>query len=465
MIDVPIDGSGSGPGLIVQSFDGEVGVGLAACTASGGHCDRPEMNVAANGSQVVQVTSRSVVVYSYAGSVLKTTTLPSFITAAGVTANATPIEPHVVYDEFIQRWIVTATCAFDCVMVSATSDATGGWAGIYLDNYGADPSIHLGYDANGVYLSEVQPGTNPDASVGGVAGVYFAIPSAEMKWTGTFAPTHKNRAANMPIDGMPSVDQNSSKTSGDPAFFASRTCGGNCQNAVGYSFQWIVNPVTWSGSTASYGADQVIKTNVGSTQNQWIYNVPIAAVSQLGSTMQIRPIEGHRLMNVSQVGSHLYGALGSGPCTNSTSCGAQGTDANDLFFWVELDCTTATSCVVSQTGKVSDPTNHLVFATIGAASNGDLSIVAASTGATIDPTILVWTHTANDALNTFTGPTTVIAGTQPDTCIANPVSFASAVGIATVRDPVDPTKLWTTHQYSNSAAPCTWATRIVELAP
>ncbi len=465
VIDAAIDAPGSGGGPIVQSFDGEVGVGLTACESTGGHCDRPEMNVAANGSQVVQVTSRSVVVYSYAGAVLQTTPMTTFITGAGVTANATPIEPHIVYDEFIQRWIVTATCAFDCVMVSATSDATGAWAGIYLDNYGNDPSIHLGYDANGVYLSEVQPGTNPDAGFAGVAGVYFAIPSAEMKWTGTFAPAHKNRVANMPIDGMPSIDQNPNTPTTDAAFFVSRTCSGSCQNTSAYAFQWIVNAVTWSGTTATYGPDQLIKSSVGSTQDQWFYFTPIAAVSQLGSAVQIRPIEGHRLMNVAQAGTHVYGALGSGPCTNAATCGSQGTDANNLFFWFDLDCTTATACVVSQTGKVSDPTNHLEFATIGAATNGDLSIVAASTGATIDPTVVLWTHTGNDAANTVSAPETVIAGTQPDTCVNNPVSFASAVGISTVRDPVDPTKLWTTHQYSNSASPCTWATRIVELAP
>ena len=425
----------------------------------------PEMNVAANGSQVVQVTSRSVVVYSYTGAVLDTMSLASFITGAGVTPNANPIEPHVVYDEFIQRWIISATCSLDCVMVSATSDATGAWAGIYLDNYGADPSVHLGYDANGVYFSEVQAGMNPDAGFSGYAGVYFAIPSAEMKWTGTFAPTHKNRVANMPIDGMPATDQNQNTGTSDPAFFVSRTCSGSCQNTSGYAFEWIVNAVTWSGTTATYGADQLIKTNVGSTQNAWFYYTPIAAVAQAGSTVQIRPIEGHRLMNIAQAGTHLYGALGSGPCTSSTSCGAQGTDANNLFFWVDLDCTTASACVVNQTGKVADPTNHLEFATIGAASNGDLSIVAVSTGATIDPTMLLWTHKATDAASIVSAPITVMAGTQPDTCVNNPVSFASAVGIATVRDPIDPTKLWTSHQYSNSASPCTWATRIVELAP
>jgi hypothetical protein len=460
-----IDGTDAPSAMtIVHSFDGQIGAGLTACTAMGGHCDRPEMNAAANGSQVVQVSSIGVSVYSYTGTLLATTPLPMFITNAGLqTTGPKAIEPHVVYDEFIQRWVITVSAAFDGLLVSASSDATGAWAGVYIDNDPNDPSIHLGYDINGVYLSEVQAGTNPDAGFNGVAGVYFAIPSSEMKWVGTFAPAHKNRAANMPIDGMPAIDQSLTKQSTDHAFFVTKSCNGNCQNASAYSFHWIVNTVTWSGTTATYGADQIIKTAVGSTQDQWLYNTPIAAVPQAGSTTPIRPTEGHRVMTVAQTGSHLYTTLGSGPCT-TTTCGAQGNDTNDLFFWVDLDCSAA-ACVVAQTGKVSDPNDHLVFATIGATLNGNLGIVAASVGAAIDPSILMWTHATTDVPSTLNGPSMVMAGTQPDTCIASPISFASAVGISTVRDPLDPTKLWTTHQYSNSASPCVWATRVIELAP
>ena len=47
----------------------------------------------------------------------------------------------------------------------------------------------------------------------------------------------------------------------------------------------------------------------------------------------------------------------------------------------------------------------------------------------------------------------------------NPLIFANAVGVSTVRDPKDPTRLWTTHQYGESSAPGVWATRIFELSP
>lgn len=426
----------------------------------------PDLNVAASGSQVVQVTWQNVSIYDGCGNVLSTTPMTKFITnAQGSLSPGKPIEPHVVYDEFIKRWVITTTCANDCVLVSASSDAKGPWAGVYLDNDGTDPSMHLGYDANGVYFEENQAGTNALASENGYAGTYFAIPNAEMQWTGTFNPAHRNRTPNRPLDGMPAIDQTLAKTATAPAFFVAKTCNGNCQTATNFSFDWVVTPVTWSGTTATFGSDAAVKTAVGSGQSAWLYNTPIAAVSQPGTTVQLRPIEDHRLMNVPQSGSHLYGALGSGPCTTAASCGSQGVDANNLFFWVDLDCTNPAGCVVSQTGKVSDATNYLAFPTIGVASNGDIAIVAASFGPQTYPSILAWSHTPSNVAGALSGPETLVAGTTADTCVANPLVFASAVGIHTVRDPLDPTKLWTTHQYSSSPAACTWKTRIVELAP
>lgn len=437
---------------IVRSFNGDTGP-ASACTAP--HCDRPEMNVAANGSQVVEVTWQNVNVYDYSGNLLRSTPMTSFITNAGLNPS-TPIEPHVIYDEFIQRWVITVSCSLDCVLVSASSDATGAWSGAYLDNNGADPAIHLGYDKNGVYFTEYQLGSNPDATLNGYADVYFAIPNSEMQWTGSFNPVHKNRAANMPFDGMATVDQTPTKSTSAPAFFIAKSCINTCQNVTNLSFQWVLNTLTWSGTTATYGSDQLVNTN-------WLYNTPIAGVPQAGTGVQLRFTESHRPTNAVGNGNHLYTIMSSGPCTSS--CGSQGSDANNLFFWVDLDCTNSAACVVNQTGKVSDPNNSFGWPTIGATSGNDLSIVALGSGSGINLSIFAWTRKATDPPNTLTGPITIVSGTQPYTCSANPLNMSNSVGINTSRDPADATKLWTVHQYSNSASACSWATRIVEIAP
>jgi hypothetical protein len=61
------------------------------------------------------------------------------------------------------------------------------------------------------------------------------------------------------------------------------------------------------------------------------------------------------------------------------------------------------------------------------------------------------------------GPVTILKGTQPYTCRGRDFSsIGNPVGILTTVDPKDGTKLWTTQQWSNDAAPCVWNTRIIE---
>ena len=38
----------------------------------------------------------------------------------------------MVFDEFINRWIITVTGLNDCTIVSASSDAAGEWGGVYV---------------------------------------------------------------------------------------------------------------------------------------------------------------------------------------------------------------------------------------------------------------------------------------------------------------------------------------------
>src|SRR5207248_6861141 len=131
------------------------------------------------------------------------------------------------------------------------------------------------------------------------------------------------------------IDHDTTKANNAPAFFMCKTCAaGGCQNNTNFTFDWLLVTVTWNGTTATYGADQLVKTAIGSAQSKWLYNTPLP-VAQAGSSVQLRVIEDHRVIDAVQRGTHVYGVLGSGPC--ATSCQTQGTDPNDLMFWVDLD--------------------------------------------------------------------------------------------------------------------------------
>ena len=471
---------------VVNSFEGDRGPGLEVCKSENAptHCDRAEMDVATNGKQVVQVTWQNVNVYDTAGKLLKSMPFSELISSTGLDPNLTKgagrqFEPHIVYNEFIERWIITVTCKNDCTLVSATSDATEGWGGTYLSCLQGgscldrNPAVKVGYDKNGVYICGGHIGDDNPNTVPNVAYDCFAVPSEEARAIGQGkAPDHINRAHNMPLDIVPAIDHNPSKAASAPAFFANKSCDRvaqyACQRSTAFSFHWIVNTFTWNGATGIYnagGAQQVIKTGIGSQENKWFYNSPccdkIMAVPQAGSEIGLRAAASHRLMNVVQHGSRLYGVLGTGPCTDS--CGSQGVDANNILIWVELDCSNAGACVVSQTGKIASPDSHLEFGTIGVDDAGNLGIVGTSSSVREHLSVLLWTRRQGDPANTFRDPITVAAGTQPYSCLnkMDMVPMGNSAGTLTSLDPLDRETLWATQQWADDAAPCVWNTRIV----
>jgi hypothetical protein len=101
--------SPAGAQTIVRSFSGDTGPEQEHCNPDELTCGRQaEMMAAANGKQVVQVTWQHVNVYDYSGKLLQSTMLPDFIRKAGLVPKK-PFEPHIVFDEFIGRWVMNLT--------------------------------------------------------------------------------------------------------------------------------------------------------------------------------------------------------------------------------------------------------------------------------------------------------------------------------------------------------------------
>jgi hypothetical protein len=482
----------SGPAsaqTVVRSFDGDKGIDLTICNRNVVRCTRqPEPNVAADGSRVVQVTVNNVNVYDYAGKLLRSTPFRKFIGDAGLDPNPAgardepgkgPFEPHAVFDKFIGRWIVTVTCLNDCFVVSASADPLGPWHGVYLSCVQGgpcldfDPALHIGYDKNGVYYCGGHSHDEHPQTVPGYAYDCLAISGSEVKAVGDGGePEHVNRVHNLPLDILPAVDDNPQKSPDAPAFFAARTCSraepGGCQRSTNFSFHWIIDTFTWNGPTGTYnvGGEQMVGTDIGSKQNKWLYNLPCcskqATMPQKGAGIGLRAAESHRLINLVQHGTHLHGALGSGPCM--AECGEQGADTNNVMFYVDFDCSNPTGCIVSQTAKITGAEVNPVFGTVGVDQDGNVGITALSSTVNTDLSILLWTHSITDPPNMFRGPMILVAGTQPYTCVNadNMALIASAVGILTLRDPVDGSKLWTTQQYGGNAKPCVWDTKVIE---
>src|SRR5258706_1183535 len=252
---------------ITRSFDGDSGPGAAVCEQRKTHCGFPDMDAGVNGKQVVQVTWQNFGVYDLNGKLIKSIPLDTFIRNAGldpiptdrknppVASKKGAFEGHVVYNEFLDRWIVSATGSSDSLLVSASADALGSWGGVNLSclesgpclNF--DPALHLGYDKNGVYYCGGHLGESSPNTIIGVAYDCFAIPAAEVKAIAQGkAPAHINRMHSLPHEIFPAIDHTPDKAAGAPALFLSKTCDrstpGGCQNATNNSFHWIVDTYT-----------------------------------------------------------------------------------------------------------------------------------------------------------------------------------------------------------------------------
>ncbi len=475
----------SGALTILHAFDGDH---ATAATGRG----KPEMNVASNGTLVGQVSSQGLNVYDYTGHLQQTTTLTALVTGAGLVAaggSPTPYEPHVVFDEFIQRWVITATCKLDCVLVSDGANPVGAtWQGFYLDGNGADPAIHLAYDKNGAYFSEtVLSAGNPDTATCCTSNV-FAIPGAELQWTNAtpLNPVHRNKTTGKPHELMVVNDHDPTKGASAPAMFVSRTCppgSANCQGNSGAlitneAFEWIVSYGTWSGTTftmtsnhtsacagGAAPSDQCVHTDPNGTSDRWLYNTPIDP-GQPGTTGLLRAAEIHRIIDAVQQGSHVHVVLGSGPC--ASGCGAHGVDSGgDIFLWADLDCTTLGACVVHQTQKVSGADNYL-WPTVGVDPSGNVGIFANAVQASTSKYLGIeaWQHHAGDPAGVLAGPTVITAGTTAYVCSlgAGTAQTGNPAGVSTLWDPLQPAAMWVTEQYANDSGDCHWSTRIFEYA-
>ena len=339
-----------------------------------------------------QVTWQNFNVYDYTGKLLSSVPLANLITNAGLNPKSTqgfPFEPHVLYDEFIGRWLLTSTCLYDCFLVSSTSDATGTWSSICMVNHnGSDPGMHLGYDVNGAYLSEA--GTGTDSNTATYSYTFFSIPAAELQWTTSLAPTHLNISLNTPRSiGMPICrSQCREGNASDPAFFVVKSCpSGSCQNGTNFSFDWIVTTVTWSGTTASYSADQLVPTAVGSAQNHWLFNTELNGPQSgsRSSDSRRRIASGHGL----DPGGHpsrsrfAFGSLLAANCGTQRG-GRQRSPVLGRPRLLDPECLRRRA----DHRRSQSPTESYVFASrLASTGMANVGIAAAAMGATINPSV------------------------------------------------------------------------------
>jgi hypothetical protein len=419
---------------VLSQFDGDSGVGNPPA-----YKDHPDMSIAANGTQVVETTGQNVMVYSYSGAILSSTPTGTFISQAiGTVGNVN--DPRIAYDPFISRWLFVCSCSANYLIVSANSDATGSWKGLSLSADAGDLLMAVGFDKNGVYVSET------DATL---VGKLFALPNADVGWSGSGnVSLAREGIATGQAFQMPAIDLNSGKGLTDPEYFVSHTPAS--QNGTNVPLALSVASVTWSGLPSNPSA------NFSSTTipTSLLYNTPINAAQP--SSPNIRAVESHRVFGVyASTGQHLYAVAGSGPCTSN--CGSQGADAHDLFFFFDVNIPGLT---LNQGTKISSSQLALLFPSLAVDSRGNVSMAATGVATDQNASVYEWHQLATDSSGTVHGPNLLTAGNTTYSCVKSPVGWGTYS--TTAQDGGDGTKLWTVQEYGNSSVPCNWSTRLLQ---
>lgn len=401
------------------------------------------MAIGASGSQVVETTGQNVMVYSYFGNILQSTSVAKFISTATGSVG-TINDPRIIYDPFISRWLFVCSCSQNYLVVSAGSDATGTWKGVPLSSDSGDLLMRVGFDTNGVYVGEV------DAST--LTQKLFALPNVDVTWSGagSVSLAHEAIASGMPFDQIPTVDLNANKSATAPEYFVTRS--GPMQNGSNVSLSLIVSSVTWSGLPSSPVAN--FSSTPTTISTQFLYNTPIDIAQP--ATPDISGGEDHRLFAAyAYAGTHIYAVVASGPCTSN--CGPQGADSHDLIFFFDVSIPALT---LNQGVKISSTGDDLIFPSLAVDSQGDVAIAATGVSTVQAPSIYEWHHLADDSLGAMHGPNLLRLGNHSYSCKANPVGWGTYS--ATVQDPSNGMNFWTVQEYGNSAAPCNWVTHIVD---
>ncbi len=446
---------------VVTQFEGDSGTGGSSSTAPT-YKDHPDATIAEGNNYILEVTGQDVNVYTTAGATTSSTDFVTWYTAAGVTCT-TRTDPRVSYDTFISRFIVVESCSTggDYIIVSSSNNlSTATWKSVSISSTTGDLTMRPGFDKNGVYVTEFIPGSSP------IKYVVFAFPSADLAWSGGGAPSISNLQTFTPenFEVNPVTDLNASKAATDPELFVALS---SPQATANVAFNLLVDKLVWPnggvGGACTNGTGAApcatYTTGAASIVSGFNENLNVNEPQPSGGA-SIRTNESVRIFGyMQQVGSHLYIVRGTGPCT--ASCGTQGVDTHQLFFWWDVDPVALT---ITQKGKVSDANLGYYFPVLAADASGNLLIAAGGISSTKDASIYSWYRLTGDPLGTLRGATLVKDGTQVMTTCNNGTTIGWGTYYNGVQDGDDPTKVWIVEGYAASTTPCQWHTRILQLS-
>ncbi|HLJ57386.1 MAG TPA: hypothetical protein VKT77_20275 [Chthonomonadaceae bacterium] len=344
-------------------------------------------------------------------------------------------DPRMLYDPLCGRWFATHATDVGFLAVSDTSDPTKGWRGAHLPMEKTDPSIKMGVDRNGLYItySVIRATTH-------TMGNLLAIPIADAIAPGGPSLANIQTFHDLEIDAFPATDLDPKKPADAPEVLL---CHEFPINNATYSKLYMYR-VTWAGKTASISPAQTISLSK-------TYYAPNASSSQ---SQAAQPAPGQKLRaDEARRTTCAYAWNGSVFTCN----GAKRTvGSRPGAFWCEVR---AKDGELVQEGLVDDRDSDFLIPTLAVDATGDVGLGCTQSSETLFPSVAVMVHAASDPKGAMRPPVLAARGTTVFTS-----TRAGKYGIgwgnynSTCVDPTDPTLFWTHQEYAADPAPDHYAT-------
>ena len=432
---------GSGVDGVGQGFSGPQGTFTVDSAP-------PDTNGAVGATQYVQIVNSSFAVFDKATKTVVygpvgTNTLWSGFGGPCETDNDGDAVAN--YDKAAGRWVisqfaVTAAPYFQCVAISATSDATGAYYR-YAFPYG---SVFPDYPKIGIW---------PD-------GYYITF----NMFTGNTFSGAKLCAydRNKMLTGAAATQQ---------CFQLSSSFGGVLPSDVDGT---TAPPLGSPNYLVNYGAS---KLNLWKFHTDWTTpanstltgptSIPVAAftaacsggtcIPQPGTRQQLDSLADRLMYRLAYRNFTGTGAHESLVVTHSVKASTSRKSANTGIRWYEIRSPGGTPVVYQQSTYSPDTTNYRWMGSAAMDKQGNLAVGYSVSSSTVHPAIRYTGRLVTDALNTLEGEVSIFegAGSQSGSNLSRWGDY-SAMSV----DPVDDCTFWYTNQYLKTTGAFNWSTRI-----
>jgi hypothetical protein len=403
----------------------------------------PDTNGAVGATQYVQIVNTGFAVFDKASKAVTYGPVPSntlWSGFGGPCENDNDGDAVVVYDKAANRWVVSqfavsATPYFQCVAVSATSDATGAYYR-YAFSYG---SVFPDYPKMAVW---------PDA-------YYETFNMFTNTFQGAKLCAYDRNAM---LSGAAATQQ---------CFQLSTSYGG-------------VLPADLDGATAPpVGSPNYMLNFTSNSLNLWKFhvdwansantslsgpiNIPVAAfatacrggtcIPQYGTRQKLDSL-GDRLMF--RLAYRNFGDHESLVVNHSVQVGTKHNNPYTGVRWYEIR-NPAGSPVVYQQSTFSPDTSYRWMGSVAMDKVGDMALGYSVSSSALHPAVRYTGRLAGDPLNTLQAENSIIEGTGSQS--GNNLARRGGYSAMTV-DPVDDCTFWYTTEYLKNTGSFNWNTRI-----